>query len=131
MWNGPYAGQFELPAMPRKRAGSEIVADEDEDDDMEVDEDENDFVEGGEEEVADSDSDSDNGVNISRPTAGRPQIHGQQIRPWARSKSSGSAKTASKPKARNTGDTRVLEVRFSKHDGTLGLGSSGWPRCRS
>jgi len=97
---------------------------------MEVDEDDDDFVEGDEEEVADSDSDSDDGVNISRPIAGRPQIHGQQIRPWARNKSSGSAKTASKPKVRNTGDTRVPEVRYSKHDGTLGLGSSGWPRSR-
>ena len=57
MWNGAYAGQFELPTMHRKRAGSEIIADEDEDDDMEVDEGADDFVEGDEEEVADSDSD--------------------------------------------------------------------------
>jgi hypothetical protein len=67
-WNGAYAGQFELPAMPGKGTGSEKVEDSDEEDDDFVEAD----VDGDDEEdadSADSDSDSDDGVNISRPTA--------------------------------------------------------------
>jgi len=93
--------------MLRKRTASE----------MDVDEEQS----GSEAESDNSDSDSDDDLNISRPTAGRPQGNGQQTRPWARKKTSGSAKA----KPAKGCELRMATVKFSNHDGTRGLGTAG------